>query len=293
MESISQISSTSNLIDHISKKYNYDSKLSNLLLVIIDAMLDYYGEERKKDIYEAFSNTYIHIQADNEDPTQYLTEYFGEPFEFNTNPSLISCANLSISIMKDKKIETKKIVYISNHFKDIDLNKDDVYSDYSLQVLIHELNHCIKNNWEGRVLNDHEFEIATGLNHTVFSTLHTPYDTVSDTFENIEEAVNTLQEYELFKIITGRNPVCMNIYKNNEAVMRRILASYPNLYLAIVDSEFDKDDNWLNYIGKENAIELDNIFKKDILNQRRIIHYTKLVEDAYAINEKIGAYNRQ
>ena len=290
MESISNISSTSDLIGYISKKFNYDNKLSSLLLIVIDAMIDYYGEGRKKDIYEAFANTYIHIQEENENPTQYLTDYFGELFEFNVNPSMISCANLSISTMKDKTIETKKIVYISKHFKDIDLNKTDDYSDYSLQVFIHELNHCIKNNWEGKVLNDHEFEIATGLNKTVFSTTHTPYDIVSDTFENIEEAVNTLQEYELFKNITGRAPVCAGIYKNNQAVIRRILSNYPNLYLAIVDSEFNKDDKWLNYIGKENAIALDDIFKKDILNQQKLIQYNSLFDEANEINDRIGNF---
>ena len=289
MENISNIYSTSDFVDYISKQYNYDNKLSEILVVIINGMLDYYGEERKKEIYEAFSDNYIHIQEENENPTQYLTEYFGDLFEFNTNPSIITCGELSRSTMKNRKIKTKKIVYITEHFKDVDLKKTDVFSDVSLQVLIHELNHCIKGNWEGRVLNDNEFEIANGLNHTVFSTLHDPYDIVSDTYENIEEAINTVQEYDIFKIITGRNPVPYGSYKNIQKVMRKMLSNYPKLYSVIIDSEFNHDNNWLNYIGEENALALDNTFKKDVLSQQKLIQYDSIFDDSKEIVDNIGS----
>ena len=170
----------------------------------------------------------------------------------------------------------------------MDLNKSDVLSDFSLQVFIHELNHCLKNNWEGRVLSDSEFEIATGLNHTIFSTAHVPYDILSDTFENIEEAVNTIQEYDLFKIITGRNPVVAGTYKDIETVMRKILTNFPQLYVAIIDSEFNKDDNWIKYIGEENAINLDSIFKKDILSKENLIYYNGLFNDSEQIRNQIS-----
>ena len=276
------------LVSNISKKYNYDNKLSNILVRIIIAMLEYYGDERKQDIFEAFTDTYIHIQGENENSTAYLTNYFGELYEFNTDPTMIKCANISISTMKDGKIDIKKIVYITNHFKDIDINKTDDYSDYSLQILIHELNHCIKNNFKGKVLNDHEFEIANGLNHTVFSTLNDPYDIVSDTYENIEEAINTIQEYNLFTMITGRNPVRAGIYKNNYKVMENILMKNPSLIGPIFDSEFNHDDNWLKFIGKENADELDEIFRKDILNQFRQINYNSIANDSEKISDKIS-----
>lgn len=61
MENIKVFENSIELVDYISQKYDYEDKLKKLLVVLIDAMLRYYGNEKKEDIFNAFLNTYIHI----------------------------------------------------------------------------------------------------------------------------------------------------------------------------------------------------------------------------------------
>lgn len=265
----------------ILDKYDYDDKFKYILKKIAFSMLEYYGTERKNEILNAFNNNYVYVGKTGENASDVIENHFSVPMRFREMAGHISAMYLWVAVPKDGKINVESLIYIPNQLGFFDLDSGDCLSDYCLQTLIHELNHCVKTNGYYKLVGDNKIEIASGVNHTVYDISSIPYKIIDDKYDAIEEVMNVIQEYDIFSALTGRDPVESGIYTNSTCRFTAFLDQLPELGNVIVESEFDKSNKWIKYIGVDRVERLDAILKKEHENPGEVLKEGTIENDEF------------
>ena len=160
-----------NIIDNISKKYNYDNNIKHLLYLIIPAFITKY-HNHKKLIEDVFTNTPIIISNKNE---KYINAFY-----------------TSIPTKKNNDIITNKYIIINNYNKISLINL--------LDSLVHEYNHAINSYLKEIEIKDNNIYIRTGLSYIIYNK-HTLKSLEKTPSYILEEVINTKQTEEVIDII--------------------------------------------------------------------------------------------
>ena len=250
-------------VEEVFNKQGYDEKIKAILKWLAVAWLIRYGIDKEDLVLSTLATTYIHIAKEGEDSAEFIKNYFSVPVRFKETPDQLTAQYLWVVVPKNGGLVFEDIIHIPAQLNLLDLSNAAELCDLCLQILIHELNHCLKSKNYYKIVGDNKIDIASGLNHTVYDTTSEPYEIIEETYDALEEALNTLQEQDIFMQITGRAPVQYGSYLNSAACLRSLFEAAPELLAIIEKSQFDKTSDWIDYIGLDNANKIEALFRKE------------------------------
>jgi len=199
----------------LQEKYNYSDEIIKALKEIIPAMLNYFGYENMNKILILISKTQIHIKQNNEEPNEYMSNYFGIKDKYITNDTIDGYA--TTRPVKDGEMYVgKSIIYLFNN--DLSVNSP------GFSVLLHELCHVVKSGYLINFNNEY-LEKRTGFQQE-------KYDFNGKLLERNnfawEETTTAHDETEIMKIIThDQNYI-------SQGSQYDIAARFFNLFLKVV-----------------------------------------------------------
>lgn len=259
----------------IRNKHGYSDEFTNILEKIAEAMITYYGPERKETIMNAIYNTHIHFQKPGEDPEEYFDNYFSLPQGINAEKDDFWAYHFSVGIPKGHKIKEESLIYVTGQCSELDLNSNDEQLGINLQCLIHEIIHCVKSH-EGFKYSGCNFliEKASGLERVIYDTnLYMPLE---NKYHALNEAMTTLQEWEIYELLTNKKAnTSYSTYEYSANVLGHMLRN-DQLRKVMIDAEFDKSEDWIEYIGTNEVERLEKNFEK--WNNEGICNYDDLYE---------------
>lgn len=248
----------SNYLIDLQAKYNYSAELMQFLQKAIPALVTYYGNDKLNIILGALYHCEIHIQEKEEVAKDFLNQKFGTNEEWDI-PFLAGAFQHTNLSLQDNKVHTKSIIYIPtqkhHEYKSFDFNDDTKAS-----ILIHEICHAIKGYGKLKV-EDNKIVLQTGLAKDYYT-----YDSSSNTFHQvasknngIEEALNSYDEAEVMTILTGVEHKT-GAYPGPTSAIRKLFC-HPELAKVIKTSQFTGQDEWIHFLGKEEAESLSQNFE--------------------------------
>lgn len=258
-------------VQELSVKFGYGEELYSFLKSLIPAMVTYYGEENRETILGALSNCEIHIQAEKENPKDFLNSYFGTNKEWEM-PAMAGAFYHNEIFMRDGNVHAKPIVYVKTVFFH-KYNSFDFKDDSKLNILIHELCHLVKGYGKVREV-DGKIIDSTGLMSDTYTYDAGTGNLVEEGTNNlgIEEAVNEVDTVKILEIMTGRKQkICGYIAAGNAALglMDKLDISH-----VIKSSQFNGDDTWKDYLGREVSSSLVDNF--DVLVKSMYVSYSDI-----------------
>lgn len=270
----------------LQKKYNYSEEIIKALKKIIPAMIDYFGYENINKILFLISKTQIHIKQNNEDPNEYISNYFGVKDKYITNDIVDGYATMR-PIKDGQMYVGKSIIYLFN-------NDLSVHSA-NFSVLLHELCHIVKMSHFNNVNNKY-LEKRTGFQEE-------KYDFNGNLLERKnyawEETTTAHDETEIMKIITNDyNYISQGSeYDIAARFFNMFLNVVPGIYKEILNDEI-KGTKYLqsflntpkgNFFGEfeilfNRCFNLANIESKEVLYNE----YDKIEKDFIKLLDKLN-----
>lgn len=257
-------------LDKLKEKYNYSDELLTFLNKLIPTLTTYYGIDKKDIIFNALLNSEIHIQTKNEDLKEYLNKYFNtnETWDF---PELASAMYHNKVSLSNKGYTSKSIVYIKrkfyNTYQEFDFN--DIKQ---LETLTHELCHLIKGYGKTTSYGNKIID-RTGLITTIYE-YDKDYNITreQEEFVGIEEALTEIDSRIISEMMT--NEVSNSKGYNAAVYSMNILLSNKDLANVLNYSSFYSTNDWIDYIGEENAKILISSF--DTLVKAMYVSYSEI-----------------
>ncbi len=296
-------------IERIKSKYGYNDELLEFLSQLIAVLIKYYGETYKDIILMALQNCEIHIQSKDENTENFLNSYFDDNKKWEI-PHLGGAFHYTKIKVIDNQVISKSIIYIRtiHLFSYIPFDFND---DKDILTLIHEICHAIKEYGKlklkkGKIIN------SSGLiKYTYSYTKETGVVLEKCDMKGIEEALNTVEEKQIFEMMTGRKAKNKTGY-NNAAYYAERLLKHKDLAKILKNSQFSGDDSWIQYLGDEQSkILIDNfdtlvnsmyVSIRDILNKEKremLYQKKKIAEDVlddfinnYCSKEDVEAFTQ-
>ena len=266
----------------LKNKFGYSDELLDLLSKLIPNLIIYYGEDYRDIIFNCLLDCEIHIQDKDEDPKNYLEDYFG----VSMNWEIITLANAFFHNeikYKDNKVISKKIIYLMTtlmgKYIPFDLNNDE-----SVKTLIHEICHLIKGYGKLK-LESGKIIDSTGLMKKIYS-FDLSGDVVLEKEEmvGIEETLNDDDTLNIFKMMMGRE--VKPAYRLAYPFILQLLG-YNDIAKVISISQKRGDDTWIKYIGEDGSrLLIDNF---DVLVKDMIPKF----HDFEHMNEEFDAWNKK
>lgn len=273
-------------INVILNKKDYEYKLKNILINIAYYMRVYYGEEREEEILNTLDSVYIFVAQEEKSFEEFAKKNLTFSFDNIETEVFLSASFNWTPIVKGDKVEFEGFIYVPQEMNYLDLNVDNDLYNWCLQVLIHEINHAIKMNGYYNKIGNNIYEIYCGLESLICDANTTSYKFSNEMYSDLEESINTVQEYDIYKLVTNREPVQFGTYKHSQVLMRCLFDNFPNLKKIIVDAEFDKTKEWIDIIGLENVNKLNFLFQRDHASEETIFATGKS-----ALNEFLEIFN--
>ncbi len=276
-------------LEKLKQKFHYGEELMNLLSHLIPAMITYYGKEYENMILEALLHCEIHFQEQNEKPKEYLNDYFGVNKDWKI-PFLGGAFYQNEIFVKENQVMAKPILYLIrvylHQYIPFDFQKEE-----HVNTLIHEICHLIKGYGKLKVV-DGKIIDSTGLMKTVYT--YTPEKGVQEEMDDhvgIEEAINEVDTIRIMEIMTGKK---QEIYGYQRAgILAEYLLDYEDIAKVIKFSQFHDNENWIQYLGEENAKMLIENF--DILVKSMYLSFSDInsEEKIKALHDKMDSAERK
>ena len=260
-------------LNNLKNKFNYSEELITFLSNLIPSMIIYYGKEHEETILSALSNCEIHFQTENEDPEEYLNNYFGINKKWDI-PSLGSALYQNEISVKDNHVTARPIIYIKRVFMH-HYTPFDFQNAKNANMLIHEICHLIKGYGRLKVENGKIID-PTGLMKDTYS-YNSNGEIKEESSDNIgiEEALNEVDAARILEIMTGKKQEIEG-YKRAGEIATWLLA-HEDIAKVIRFCQFNDSDLWIKYLGKDNAQMLIENF--DILVKSLYISFAELTHE--------------
>lgn len=270
--------SINEFVEKISQKYGYSLELENYLKTLLPALITYYGEDKREIIYNALLSCEIHIQEKGEDCNNFLKQYFNRQKDINI-PFLAGAFYENDIQLRDMQVVLKSIIYIRTYDSGVDFN-----DERKLAILTHEICHAIKGYKKLEITPDGLIN-STGLIKDYYQLDASTNEFVEVKSDNtgLEEGLNSYDEKQIMTIMTGKPfegvtyPILVQIIE--------FLDKIPNLLEVIKTSQFTGNNEWIDFLGPEQAQFLATNMEKvylpfvsDLSNEKKFI---KLRDDMY------------
>ena len=240
-------------IDRICQKFHYDSELTSFLHSAIPSLISHYGIENKERIFETFENCEIHIQQENEEPSIFISEYFKEELseeeKEHVDGFFKTAFHIDRPIFVGENVTLQDMIYVKNNKH----RKFDWSDENSQSTLIHEMCHAIKTYGHIKVNGDNVIT-SSGLIKSIFqyNTETGNFDLISSYGEDLEEALNTLDECAVMSIMKKRPSISKNGYISMLPMAKKMM-SFADIADVVRTSQLSGSDEWIEYMGKENC----------------------------------------
>ena len=200
----------------------------------------------------------------------YLNSYFCTKKEWKL-PELGGAFFYNEITVVDDKIEVKPIIYVKRIFYNI-YKPFDYSNDNNLDTLIHEICHLVK-SYRNIVMEQGKIIDYSGLMKDVYS--YSPINGIveeSDYAVGIEEAINVVDSAKILELLTGKHQK-MRGYKVAGKCANELL-KINDIASVIRESQFNGNDYWEEYVGKNNSKKLIESF--DILVNAMYVSYSEI-----------------
>ena len=269
-------------LNKLKEKFNYSEELMTMLTQLIPSMVTYYGKEYEGVILSALSNCEIHFQAKDENPSEYLNHYFGVEKEWKM-PELGGAFYQNEIMVKENRIVAKPIIYLKTVYYN-QYMPFDFQNDKNLNTLVHEICHLVKGYGKVKMV-DGKIIDSTGLMKDIYTYFPNGIEEKGNERVGIEEAINEVDAMRIMEIMTGREQE-IGGYKR-AGTMATWLLEHEDIARVIKSSEFQGDEDWIQYLGEDIAQMLIENF--DILVKSMYVSFSEIntPEKRAALHQKM------
>lgn len=284
-------------MNNLKNKYGYSDELLNFLNKLIPCLIVYYGEEYKKNIFDALMNCEIHFQDKNENSEAFLNEYFNINEELEI-PFFAGAFYQRKIYLKNHQLSEKSIIYVVTGGPEYYTPfKFDV--DRYLDKLIHEILHLVKGY--GKLQLDEDHIIARSGLIKDFYTYDSSDCITFDKKQNdgIEEAFNCVEASQILELMTGRKQEIRGYTKAGE--IAKAFLENDDFAHAIRKSQFDGSDSWIQFLGEAQSEVLIKSFEILVMSKyasfkilntpEKIKKFNNSIQEAIdSLNEVLGKF---
>ena len=173
---------------NLQNKYDYSDSFMVVLKKIIEALIEYYGQDSKDKILSKIFDVNIHIKKEGEDSNSYISDYLGVYENHLPYDTILGYATTR-PFYKDGILSSKSIIYLKS-----DVNLDDVMT---YNILVHELCHFVKQ--VPFYVKGDKICGGTGLQREVYNF---DGNLIERYYTSFEEASNSFDEVNVMNLLT-------------------------------------------------------------------------------------------
>lgn len=274
-------------IDKIKNKFGYSSELCEFLNKIIPLMINHFGENRRAQILNTFSEVEIHLGEGNETYADFMHKKYGPLADTSYPLGAAGVYHNKVSLNEDKELVHNDVVYV---FKPIN-GKCDFSKASFVATIIHEICHAIKEHRNVAVSGD---MITRTTGFKKYS-----YDFLGNEVEDeglgvgLEEAFNCYDEEVLTSAYFGTE-YKTSAYSGITGVIKELM-KHEDIKEAVKEAEFGSplilevvlcSENYQSLLESTYNIVTYNYLKSDdVYTQEDDELMMQMLEEGYSIKE--------
>lgn len=251
--------------NEIVNKYNYDTYLAQFLYILYEELVNYFGEEQRNIIFEAFLNCPVISFSNCYDGLNELGFSDGEDDVQLVDADSLKRATGVYASQPDIVYDEKtKSFNISNIKRVVAINNLDLNKEYIKATIIHEVAHLIKSYYNEYQIDGNILIEKSGLIERKyvlsFDGKQVKKKCISEMGVGLEEGFTSIVEEQIAKIMVNPD-YKVSGYGVVNTIAHRLTDNSDNLFKIII-AQIYKDKGELVEIYGEEYYNLEEIVDK-------------------------------